>query len=229
MRCCACADVKTAPVERLGPSIERHPHFPNRANVGFMQIVDRNHILLRVFERGAGETQACGTGACAAVAVGRAARIARRAKCGSICRAARRWFLGQGPGQHDLADGTGHDGFYRFDRLNAIHGSQTMTTSHARGIKQDVLNDNAVADYLQTYPDFFERNSQLLDQVAPAACTRRGGHGELGGAPGRGAARAQSVARTQAERAGGCGARQRCAGGSNPSPQPAADPRAHLG
>jgi diaminopimelate epimerase len=64
-------EVKAAPVEQFGPSIERHPRFPNRTNVGFMQIVSRNHILLRVFERGAGETLACGTGACAAVAVGR--------------------------------------------------------------------------------------------------------------------------------------------------------------
>lgn len=65
------SDVKTAPVERFGPSIEHHPHFPKRANVGFMEIVGRGHIRLRVFERGAGETLACGTGACAAVAVGR--------------------------------------------------------------------------------------------------------------------------------------------------------------
>jgi diaminopimelate epimerase len=64
-------DVKTAPVEQFGPGIERHPRFPNRTNVGFMQIAGRKHILLRVFERGAGETLACGTGACAAVAVGR--------------------------------------------------------------------------------------------------------------------------------------------------------------
>jgi diaminopimelate epimerase len=64
------ADVDTAPVERLGPAIEHHPHFPNRTNVGFMQVLGRNHIALRVFERGAGETLACGTGACAAVAVG---------------------------------------------------------------------------------------------------------------------------------------------------------------
>ena len=63
-------DVKSAPVGQFGPSIERHPRFPNRTNVGFMQIVSRDHILLRVFERGAGETLACGTGACAAVAVG---------------------------------------------------------------------------------------------------------------------------------------------------------------
>jgi len=64
------ADVKTARVGQTGPKIQRHARFPHRANVGFMQIVGRNHILLRVFERGAGETQACGTGACAAVAVG---------------------------------------------------------------------------------------------------------------------------------------------------------------
>jgi diaminopimelate epimerase len=64
-------DVKTAPVGQLGPTIEHHRLFPRRTNVGFMQIVDRRHIHLRVFERGAGETLACGTGACAAVAVGR--------------------------------------------------------------------------------------------------------------------------------------------------------------
>jgi diaminopimelate epimerase len=65
------SDVKNAPLARFGPSIENHPRFPKRANVGFMQIVDRGHLKLRVFERGVGETQACGTGACAAVAVGR--------------------------------------------------------------------------------------------------------------------------------------------------------------
>jgi diaminopimelate epimerase len=64
-------DVKIAPVERIGPSIEHHPRFPKRTNVGFMEIVGRGHIRLRVFERGVGETLACGTGACAAVAVGR--------------------------------------------------------------------------------------------------------------------------------------------------------------
>jgi diaminopimelate epimerase len=66
------ASVATAAVERLGPAIERHRRFPERVNVGFMEIIDRSHIRLRVFERGTGETLACGTGACAAVAVGRA-------------------------------------------------------------------------------------------------------------------------------------------------------------
>jgi diaminopimelate epimerase len=63
-------DVKSAPVARLGPAIERHPCFPRRTNVGFMQVLGAGHIALRVFERGVGETLACGTGACAAVAVG---------------------------------------------------------------------------------------------------------------------------------------------------------------
>ena len=63
--------VQTAPVDTLGPAIENHSRFPRRTNVGFMEIVSPDHIRLRVFERGVGETQACGTGACAAVAVGR--------------------------------------------------------------------------------------------------------------------------------------------------------------
>ncbi|WP_421867456.1 diaminopimelate epimerase [Motiliproteus sp.] len=62
--------VDSAPVESLGPALESHPSFPERANIGFMEIVDRNNIRLRVFERGAGETLACGTGACAAVVSG---------------------------------------------------------------------------------------------------------------------------------------------------------------
>ena len=63
-------DVKTAPVAELGKALENHIFFPERVNVGFMQIVDRQHIKLRVFERGAAETLACGSGACAAVVIG---------------------------------------------------------------------------------------------------------------------------------------------------------------
>jgi len=65
------ASVATAPVDSIGPRLENHPSFPRRVNVGFLEIVAPDHVKLRVFERGAGETQACGTGACAAVAVGR--------------------------------------------------------------------------------------------------------------------------------------------------------------
>ncbi len=65
-------DINHAPVTTLGPGIETHTMFPNHVNVGFMQILDTRHIALRVFERGVGETRACGSGACAAVAIGQA-------------------------------------------------------------------------------------------------------------------------------------------------------------
>ncbi len=65
------AAVESASVERIGRALQAHPSFPRQVNVGFMQIIDSAHIRLRVYERGAGETMACGTGACAAVAVGR--------------------------------------------------------------------------------------------------------------------------------------------------------------
>jgi diaminopimelate epimerase len=63
-------DVDSAPVLQWGPLIENHPAFPKRVNAGFMQVVSREQVRLRVFERGAGETLACGTGACAAVVAG---------------------------------------------------------------------------------------------------------------------------------------------------------------
>ncbi|MEZ5458362.1 MAG: diaminopimelate epimerase [Steroidobacteraceae bacterium] len=91
--------LETAPVATLGALIERHPRFPRRVNVGFLQIVDRTQVNLRVFERGVGETLACGTGACAAVAVGRkAGRLAERVAVrlpGGLLEVA--W---PGPGQH---------------------------------------------------------------------------------------------------------------------------------
>ena len=63
--------VESAAVESIGRALQNHPSFPRKVNVGFMQIIDADHIRLRVYERGVGETMACGTGACAAVAVGR--------------------------------------------------------------------------------------------------------------------------------------------------------------
>ena len=67
----AVDDADNAPVSTLGPRIENDPRFPQRTNVGFMQVIDSAHIRLRVWERGVGETLACGTGACAAVVIGR--------------------------------------------------------------------------------------------------------------------------------------------------------------
>jgi diaminopimelate epimerase len=63
-------DVDAAPVATQGPAIETHGRFPQRVNAGYMQVIDRGRIRLRVYERGAGETLACGTGACAAVVAG---------------------------------------------------------------------------------------------------------------------------------------------------------------
>ncbi len=63
-------DIEAAPVDMLGPLIEKHPRFPKRVNAGFMQVNERHHIMLRVYERGSGETLSCGTGACAAVVAG---------------------------------------------------------------------------------------------------------------------------------------------------------------
>ncbi len=70
-------DIQSAPVAQLGPFFESHAIFPKRVNVGFMQVVDAHHIHLRVYERGAGETLACGTGACAAVVIGQLQGVLR--------------------------------------------------------------------------------------------------------------------------------------------------------
>ena len=93
------ASVDDAPVDSLGREVENHRRFPNRVNVGFMEVVSRDRIRLRVFERGVGETKACGTGGCAAVAVGR--------KLGWLDEAVNVDFLGgraqvdwAGPGSH---------------------------------------------------------------------------------------------------------------------------------
>lgn len=92
-------DVDTAPVIELGTKLEHHPRFANKANIGFMQIIDRNNIKLRVFERGVGETKACGTGACAAVVAGQQqglldAKVTTHLTGGELTI---HW---QGPGQH---------------------------------------------------------------------------------------------------------------------------------
>jgi len=69
-------DAEKAPVTTQGPMLEAHPRFPNRVNAGYMQVLGRQHIALRVWERGAGETLSCGTGACAAAVVAIAQNLA---------------------------------------------------------------------------------------------------------------------------------------------------------
>ena len=99
----AVADVDGAPVATLGPAIEQHPRFPKRVNVGFMQILARDQVRLRVYERGAGETRSCGTGACAAVAVGRRRGLLEAAGTREHARRRVTRKLG-GPGRTYLAD-----------------------------------------------------------------------------------------------------------------------------
>lgn len=92
-------DVDSAPVAHLGPILESHPMFPQKTNVGFLQFVDRQYARLRVFERGVGETLACGTGACAAMAVGR--RDGRFESTVAIdLPGGRLWLRWDGPGSH---------------------------------------------------------------------------------------------------------------------------------
>src|SRR5437867_2244142 len=92
-------DIERAPVELEGPQIESHERFPRKVNAGFMQIVDRTHIKLRVYERDAGETLACGTGACAAVVAG--IRLGWLDQQGDVeargCRLAIEWVGGNAP------------------------------------------------------------------------------------------------------------------------------------
>ena len=106
------ADVARAPVTTQGPKLERDPRFPQRVNAGYMQVVDRATIRLRVWERGAGETPACGTGACAAVVAGirRGLLDARRAGGDARRRADRRVARAGRAGDDD---GTGDDGVRR--------------------------------------------------------------------------------------------------------------------
>ena len=94
-------DVREAPVAQLGPQVELHRRFPRRVNAGFMQVLSRNQIALRVHERGAGETLACGTGACAAVVAGiRLGWLDRRVDGGPRRPAHRR--MGRRAGQRDV-------------------------------------------------------------------------------------------------------------------------------
>jgi diaminopimelate epimerase len=104
-------NVDTAAVRELGPRVETHPRFPKRVNVGFMQVVARDHIRLRVHERGAGETQACGTGACAAVVMGR------------------RWGLLDETVRVDLPGGTASVSWHGFDQHVWLTGPATTVYS----------------------------------------------------------------------------------------------------
>ena len=116
------ADVDTAPVALEGPLIESHPRFPRRVNAGFMQIVDARRIRLRVYERGAGETLACGTGACAAVVAGVTRGVLDREAVSVETRGGNLLVSWAGPGQPVMMTGpavTVFEGEIELPDLNA--------------------------------------------------------------------------------------------------------------
>ena len=123
------ADVESAPVARLGPALQAHPFFPESVNVGFAQPVSRDRLRLRVFERGVGETRACGSGACAAVVAG---QLKWRSRCEHAGRASRRDARDQmgRRGRGGVDDGTHGVGLrcgdravsFRVERLGEVPG-----------------------------------------------------------------------------------------------------------
>ena len=162
MRCSSSTDVDHAPVALQGPVIESHPRFPRRVNAGFMQVVSRDHIRLRVYERGAGETLACGTGACAAVVAG--IRLGLLDSQGRRRHARRAAHDRMGRRRQPRADD--RPGRNRLRRRNrtviqatAMATGRSDAASHGRSPKHDIAN------YLANTPSFFERHAELLGSV----------------------------------------------------------------
>lgn len=149
-------NVDTAAVETLGPVLESHERFPERANIGFMQVVRREHIRLRVYERGAGETRACGSGACAAVAVGiqqglLAEEVRVELPGGRLDIA----WKGGSSVIHDWSGGTYLRRIYPFMKQPEEELQETLTE----------LDDRAVVDYLRHHPEFFIRNAHAVEAM----------------------------------------------------------------
>lgn len=145
-------DIKTASVAELGRELESHPMFPERANIGFMQVLDRQHIKLRVYERGAGETLACGSGACAAVVIGIEQNLLDHEVSvelpGGVLKI--NW---SGRGEPVYMTGSAEsvfDGRIPFANESA---SNDLTDAH-------------VEHYLRQHPDFFNSHLGLLEQLS---------------------------------------------------------------
>ncbi len=144
-------DVKTAPVGELGKELESHPAFPERANIGFMQILDRNRIKLRVYERGAGETLACGSGACAAVVVGVEQHVLDHTVQvelpGGVLTV--KW------------PGRGHP-VYLTGPADSVFDGQIQATHDPN---EGALTPAQIEQYLRQHPDFFDQHLGLLEHL----------------------------------------------------------------
>lgn len=144
-------DVRTAAVKDIGAALESHPVFPERANIGFMQVVDRQHIKLRVYERGSGETLACGSGACAAAVVG----IEQNLLDHGVSVELPGGFLTiqwAGRGEPVLMTGPA---------VSVYDGCISL----ADGPRSLDLSEMQVARYLQRHPEFFNGHLHLLEQI----------------------------------------------------------------
>jgi len=144
-------DIKTAPVLELGKDLEAHAIFPDRANIGFMQIQDRQHIKLRVYERGAGETLACGSGACAAVVIGIEQNLLDHQVWVELPGGSLKisW---QGRGTAVMMTGPAvllFDGCWVSGDYSEIDQLKAIEVEH----------------YLQNHPDFFNEHLNLLEQL----------------------------------------------------------------
>ncbi len=144
-------DIKTAPVAELGKLLESHAMFPERVNVGFMQVVDRQHIKLRVYERGAAETLACGSGACAAVVIGIEQNLLDQEV----------WVDLPGGTLKIVWSGRGTPVFMTGPAVTVYDGAiQIGGTPETRD-----MTAVQVERYLQQHPDFFNAHLSLLEQM----------------------------------------------------------------
>lgn len=145
-------DIKTAHVSDLGKELESHPLFPERANIGFMQVIDRNRIKLRVYERGADETLACGSGACAAVVIGIEQHLLDHEVCVELPGGELKisWL---GRGEPVLMTGPA---------VSVFDGKINLSGEP----QESVLTAMQVEDYLQQHPGFFNEHLNLLEKMS---------------------------------------------------------------
>ena len=145
-------DIKSAAVTELGSILESHAMFPEHANIGFMQVIDRQHIKLRVFERGAGETLACGSGACAAVIIGIEQNLLDHAVNVEL------------PGGDLIIEwpGRGEPVFMTGTATTVFEGKLQLNDQNEPLIG---LSAQQVEHYLQKHPEFFSEHLDLLEKI----------------------------------------------------------------
>ncbi|POZ52642.1 Diaminopimelate epimerase [Methylovulum psychrotolerans] len=144
-------DIRTAQVKDIGAALESHPVFPARANIGFMQVLDRQHIKLRVYERGAAETLACGSGACAAVVIGIEQHLLDHNVSVEL----------PGGTLKIHWDGRGEPVLMTGPAISVFDGNISLTNEPYLS----ELSEGQVERYLQKHPEFFNEHLNLLEQI----------------------------------------------------------------